>query len=149
MMEAHTAERRNYRDHDGSVVRKLCLLHVPIKPVDKPWTPECVEHLSWMVGQGGNLDGHSLERYRKLLDAQRATDKLLMYFTDGEMHGSGEEADILVRNIALCRQRRYNLLGIAYKNDSPKNLGLDCITYYSGQDVARIVAGLDRYLSRH
>jgi hypothetical protein len=149
VMEAHTSTAETFYDSSGGRQYRRVLIHCPVKAETEVWDARTLRKLEQMYGQGGNMDGHSLERYRKLLDANRATDKLLMYFTDGEMHGSGEEGEVMQRNIELCLQRRYNLLAIAYKNDSPKDFGFDCVTYKDGRDVATIVAGLDRHLSRH
>ncbi len=133
-MEAHTGR--------GSKV-----IHMPIKRFDEPWNSKSRETINAVTGSGGNYDGHSMERYRKLAQAERATDKLIMYFTDGAMHGSDEEGEVLLRNVELCRQLGIHLLAVAFNNDSPKDYGFDTVTFSGGQDIASIVAGLDKHLA--
>ena len=134
---------------EGHTGTNRYLTHTIVKDFDTPWNKDSLARLNEISGMGGNMDGHSMERYRKLAEARRTTDKLILYFTDGEMHGYGEEREILEKNIDLCRKLGIHLLAVSYQNDSPTQLGLETIRFDSGQDIASIVSGLDAYLSTH
>jgi hypothetical protein len=139
-MYAHTA---------GSDFYSRSLEHVVIKAPDENWKSKGVqETLFAQKGRSTNLDGHSLEQYRKLILQERATDKMLMYFTDGEMPCANfnEELDLLKENIAILRRHRVHLVGCGYRTDSPKRHGLDTIQYDDPSDVASIVKGLEERL---
>lgn len=144
-MYAHTA----CRTQDGSPGRDLEI--VVIKGPDENWKTKGVQEMLFAQrGRSTNLDGHSLEYYRKLIVKERATDKLLMYFTDGEMPNANfdEELRLLQENIAILRRNQVNLLGIGYRTDSPKRHGLDTIQYDKPDDVKAIVKGLEDRLLR-
>ena len=146
-MYAHTSGTKY--DSDGDL--QLCLEHVLIKGVDDNWRDKAVQRtLFAQRGRGCNLDGHTLEQYRKRIEAVRATDKLLMYFTDGAMPAMNkeEELPILKENIELLRKSRTTLVGVGYRTDSPKQHGLDTIEINSPEDIASIVAGLEARLLR-
>ena len=142
-MYAHTASGGDY----GTMLE-----HVEIKSPRDNWKVKGVqETLFAQHGRGTNLDGHSLEQYRKVIEAERATDKLMMYFTDGEMPYSNfyEELELLKENIELLRRQRVHLIGVGYRTDSPKAHGLDTIQYDDPSDIRTIVKGLeDRLLKR-
>jgi hypothetical protein len=139
-MYAHTA---------GQDYRNRTLEHVVIKAPDENWKTKGVQQtLFAQKGRSTNLDGHSLEQYRKLILAERASDKMLMYFTDGEMPCANfyEELELLKENIAILQRNRVHLIGCGYRTDSPKEHGLDTIQYDEPEDVAAIVKGLEARL---
>lgn len=122
---------------------------VEIKATAEHWRARGVqETLFIQQGRGTNLDGHALEQYRKIIEESRATDKLLMYFTDGEMPFANfnEELALLKENIERLRRQRVNLIGCGYRTDSPKEHGLDTIQFDAPEDVAAIVKGLEARL---
>jgi len=143
-LEAHASSS------DQNSVRGYDLRHITIKSPDEPWTPECKQALSGLYAFGCNLDGHSMERYRKIAQARRETDKLIVYFTDGAMpmFNRDEELEILQREIKTCRQLGIALTGVGYQTDSPAQHGLETIVYESSTDIPSIVAGLERHLSK-
>lgn len=146
-MYAHTSGTK--RDQDGNT--QLALEHVLIKGVDENWRDKSVQRMLFSQrGRGCNLDGHSLEQYRKRIEAQRATDKLLLYFTDGAMPAlnAHEELPILKENIEILRRSRTTLIGVGYRTDSPKQHGLDTIEINGPEDIASIVKGLEDRLLR-
>jgi hypothetical protein len=124
---------------------------VEIKRPDQNWKERGVQEMLFaQSGRSTNLDGHTLEQYRKMILAERATDKLLLYFTDGEMPGSNfdEELVLLKENIEILRRNRVNLIGCGYRTDSPSRHGLDTIQYNEPNDVKSIVEGLEARLLR-
>jgi hypothetical protein len=143
-LEAHASED-NRNENNGWNLR-----HVTIKSPDEPWTPDCKRALSGLYSFGCNLDGHSMERYRKIAQARRETDKLIIYFTDGAMpmFNAAEELEILQKEIKLCRQMKIGLTGVGYQTDSPSRHGLETIVYNEAGDIPSIVAGLERHLSK-
>lgn len=139
-MYAHSSA---YTDHGDA------LQHIEIKSPDDNWKAHEVQDALWLQRGGGiNLDGHSLEQYRKVLESQRATDKLMLYFTDGEMPNANfsEEIVLLKENIELLKRQRVHLLGVGYRTDSPKRHGLETIQYNKPDDIASIVKGLETHL---
>jgi hypothetical protein len=128
------------------------LEHTLIKGVDENWKDPAVQNMLFaQKGRQCNLDGHSMEQYRKVLERTRATDKMLLYFTDGAMPNANiqEELPILKENIELIRRMpKTHLVGVGFQTDSPKQHGLDTIRYNSPEDVASIVKGLEDRLLR-
>lgn len=115
-----------------------------VKSPDQPWDAKAKERLCGLQPSSANLDGHTLEYYRKVLDGQPATDKLLMYYTDGAMPAENyrEELAILQREIEVCKQRGYTLVGVGVRNDDPNKHGLDTIRIDRVDDVPKVVNGL-------
>lgn len=143
-MYAHTSMDVDY----GS---GLALEHVLIKGVNENWRDKKVQQILFsQTARGYNLDGHSMEQYRKVMEASRATDKLLMYFTDGKMpmQNYNEELELLTENIEKLRKMRTHLVGIGWQTDSPRRHGLDTICINSAEDIPTIVKGLEDRLLR-
>lgn len=128
-----------------------CLEHVEVKGPDTNWKANGVQDVLFAQrGRGVNLDGHSLEQYRKVVEAQRATDKMVMYFTDGEMPNANfdEELRLLKENIEILKRQRTHIFGVGYRTDAPKNHGLDTIRFSTPEDIPSIVKGLEDRLLR-
>lgn len=97
-----------------------------------------------------NLDGHTMQVYRKLLERQPGKDKLLMYFTDGEMPAANptEERAVLKNETAILRAKGIHAVGVGVGTDSPKKFGLDTIVVNTIEDVPNLVKGIGERLSR-
>jgi hypothetical protein len=65
-----------------------------IKDADEPWDTRTKERLHQIGPSSCNLDGHTLEYYRKVLDKADATDKILMYYTDGKMPQENHDEEL-------------------------------------------------------
>lgn len=121
-----------------------------IKDSDEPWTPKTEERLREIGPDSANLDGHTLEFYRKYLDKVNATDKIIMYYTDGKMPAENhdEELEILQREIKMCKRKGYTLLGVGIRTDSPIRHGLDTVQVDEKEDVVKVVKHLEKRLLR-
>lgn len=133
--------------HSGRFNKKaqIVVTHKVIKDPDEPWTTETKDRLQTVGREDvGNLDGHSLEQYRKVIEVRRETDKMLLYVTDGAMPmmNYNEELEVLQREMLILKRQRVNLFGVGYKTDSPKQHGMDTVVVESGQDLPGLISGL-------
>jgi hypothetical protein len=132
---------RSSKENYGQVV----VTHKVIKSPDEPWTSECKDRLQYVGREDtGNLDGHTLEQYRKIVQPRRETDKMILYVTDGAMpmFNYHEELEVLQRELETLRRLRVNMFGVGYQTDSPKQHGMDTIVIEGGQDLPGLVSGL-------
>ena len=119
-----------------------------VKERQDPWDTNMHERLFALGPDAANLDGHTLEYYRKRLDEQTATDKIILYYTDGKMPAENhdEELEILQREIKICQKRGYTLLGVGIRTDSPIRHGLDTVQVDTEADVVKVVKHLEKRL---
>lgn len=124
------------------------LVMFSIKEPRELWSEQTRMRLEQIGPYAMNLDGHSLEYYRKRLDESNATDKVLLYYSDGKMpaENHNEELAILRREIRICKQRNYTLLGVGIRTDSPKRHGLDTVQVDEDADVSKVVKHLEKRL---
>lgn len=119
-----------------------------IKDREEPWDTGTRERLHQIGPDSCNLDGHTLEFYRKRLDESDATDKIIMYYTDGKMPAENhdEELEILTRELRICKQKRYAVMGVGIRTDSPVRHGLDTVQVDDDEDIPRVVKHLEKRL---
>lgn len=119
-----------------------------VKTPEEIWDTERKDRLMALGPASANLDGHSLEYYRKVLDRVQATDKIILYYTDGKMpaENHNEELEILQREIRICKQRNYTLLGVGIRTDSPVRHGLDTVQVDEEKDVVKVIKHLEKRL---
>ncbi len=119
-----------------------------IKSADQMWDNTTRAALAEIGPSSANLDGHTLEFYRKVADSEKATNKVILYYTDGAMplENYNEELEILQREIALIRQKKITLLGVGVRTDSPTKHGLDTVQINDPSEVGKVVAHLERVL---
>ena len=137
--------------HTGQYVDGISNLTLDIyvlKDWDDPWSAVIQDRFAKIGPTAANLDGHTMEFYRKQLDRRTETDKVLMYYTDGDMpmENYAEELNILRREIKECQRRSYTLMAVAIENDEPQAYGLDTVRVDSQNDVKRVVAHLEKRL---
>lgn len=136
--------------HSGDYMRsgkyELTMFHVK-NPGDS-WDSQAKARCLNLRHHQANLDGHTLEFYRRVSMSERATDRLIMYFTDGAMpaENPAEELQVLQRNIKLCQQQKVRLVAVAVKNEDPKRYGLDTIRYDGLRDLPRLIDELGKRL---
>ena len=123
------------------------LIH-EVKSPEEPWGPQQKQAMGRLGPYSGNLDGHTLEYYRKVLDKRNETDRVILYYTDGAMPAENysEELAVLQENILLCNKRGYTLLGVGVLTDSPKKHGLDTVRLDGPEDVPGVVEALRKRL---
>lgn len=143
---AHSTEEPNGWDWSENS------MHVSITTVkdwkDK-WNKETKAVMSSIGPVSGNLDGHSMQFYRKQLDAVQATDKILIYFTDGAMPASNydEELEVLQEEIEVCKKRGYTLLGVGIDTNSPEEHGLETVEVDGAGDIHKVVDKLQKKIA--
>ena len=119
-----------------------------VKNVKEPWGAKQKLALDKVWATAWNLDGHTLEFYRKVAQASRATDRIILYYTDGQMPAENyrEELHILKREIKTCRELGINLLGVGAWNDEPKQYGLEMVRFDSLSDTPKVLEALRKKL---
>ena len=119
-----------------------------VKEGHEPWDKNTQERLTAIGPDAANLDGHTLEYYRKVMDRVVATDKIILYYTDGKMPAENhdEELEILQREIKVCKKKGYTLLGVGIRTDSPVRHGLDTVQVDEHSDVVKVVRHLEKRL---
>jgi len=120
-----------------------------IKGPDEKWGVKQKEALATLQPYSANLDGHTLEFYRKVAQASRATDKVILYYTDGHMplENYAEELVILQDEIKTCARAGIKLVGIGVETDAPADHGLDTIRLDGINDIPAVVEALRKRLS--
>lgn len=133
--------------HSGSM-SKVDIFEV--KGPKERWGTEQKEALDKLVPFSANLDGHTLEYYRKVLQKRTETDRLLLYYTDGAMPAANyvEELEVLQREIKICDQMGIHLVGIGVQSDSPTEHGLDTILLNEIEDIPDVVNELRKRLMK-
>ena len=142
------AHSGNYTDPGRGRAGGLDLDIYLIKEPHEPWDNKPQERLTSIGPDAANLDGHTLEYYRKMCDRVQATDKIILYYTDGKMPAENhdEELEILQREIKICKQKGYTLLGVGIRTDSPVRHGLDTVQVDEHSDVVKVVRHLEKRL---
>lgn len=126
----------------------MALFHV--KDWNEPWDNAVRERVATIRPVGGNLDGHALEFMRNHISKQDATDKIILYYTDGKMPAANaeEELEVLQRQLKLCRRQQIELLGVGICTDSPVRHGLDTVQVDTDDDLKTVVDHLGKRLLR-
>jgi hypothetical protein len=119
-----------------------------VKAPGEPWNNTTRTRLTELGPDSCNLDGHTLEFYRKILDERRETDRVIQYYTDGQMplENYEEELAVLQHNIKICRDRGYHLMAVGCNTDSPQAHGFDTVRIDDVEDVSKVVQHLGRRL---
>lgn len=119
-----------------------------IKEWDQAWDSKAQDRLFKATPVQANLDGHTLEFYRKQMDKVKATDKIIMYYSDGEMplENYREELTILKKEIAICKQRGYVLMGVGARTDSPTQHGLITVRIDDITEIQNVVKHLGKQI---
>lgn len=123
---------------------------LPVKKLEDPWNEESKTKLANLNPICDNLDGHALEYGRKLLQQSTATDKILIYYSDGVMPAANyeEEKEILKREIEICKKLGITLLGVGIHTDSPKQWGMDTVRIDNDEDIMKVLDQLEQRLER-
>jgi hypothetical protein len=138
---AHTAQSKSggWSDND------LYLDMFEIKGFDQAWNPDAKKALQDVSSLAENLDGHGVEYYRRMIERHSATDKIILYYSDGKMPAANhdEELEILQREIKYCRSRHITLLGVGIRTNSPQRHGLDTVRVDKDSDISKVVKHLE------
>lgn len=125
------------------------VLIVPIKEANERWNNETRQRLAGLDAVAANLDGHTLEFYRKRMQRSKATDKIILYYTDGAMPAENyeEELEILQREIDNCKRLGIRLAAVGINSTDPEQYGLQTALLRSTDDVREAVVQLQGMLS--
>lgn len=143
------AHSGNYHKPRGSRAEGMDLDIYIIKEHNQPWNDEVKIALREIGPDNCNLDGHTLEYYRKYIERRPETDKIILYYTDGKMPAENhdEELVILQREIKVCKRKNITLLGVGIRTDSPVRHGLDTVQVDTDEDIVKVVRHLEKRLS--
>lgn len=141
---AHTANG----SWDSYSYSNLWLDVYEIKAFDQPWADKAKAALNKISADAENLDGHGVEYYRRIIERHPATDKIILYYSDGKMPAANhdEELEILQREIAYCKAKQITLLGVGIRTDSPRRHGLDTVQVNDDSDTSKVVKHLQSAL---
>lgn len=137
---AHTAEPEDSGD--------LSLEIYEIKNFREQWHDQAKEALDNIGSYSQNLDGHTIEYYRKLIEREQTTDKIILYYTDGKMPAANfkEELNVLQDQILHCKRQGIELMGVGIRTDSPIRHGLDTVRVDTDSDLVKVVEHLEKKL---
>lgn len=124
-------------------------MHVTwVKDWDEPWSTQAKQNMENLAAVGGNLDGHAMEFMRKSLRARPETDKVLLYYTDGQFPAANadEELDVLQRQLQLVKRDQITLLGVGIRTNSPVEHGLDTVEVHGDDDLPAVIDHLGKRL---
>ena len=126
---------------------QVCLMEV--KSLHAIWDKKAIQALTDLDAYGGNLDGHTLEFYRKRAQESSAEKRMILYYTDGAMPAANydEELEILQREIEICKKQGISLVGVGVGTDSPTRHGLDTIRLDSMEDIPLVVDELRKRIN--
>lgn len=132
---AHSGQR------DSLIIRS-------VKTFEEPWSKSAIARLAGLRPVAANLDGHTMEFYRKRLQEVQATDKILMYYSDGAMplENFTEELAIIKREIKTCRQLGIELMSVGIGSDDPADHGLDNVRIDSSSEIIKVAKHLEKRL---
>jgi hypothetical protein len=127
--------------HTGS---HSSLVIYEVKSFDEPWSTKQKEKMGRLGPRSANLDGHTLEYYRKRIEKVQTTDRIIMYYSDGAMplENYDEELAILKREIKVCAKKDITLMAVGVRSDAPVQHGLDTARLDSMDDISKVVKHL-------
>lgn len=120
---------------------RLSLDCYEIKAPGDPWTPRIGDDLRNLNIGSTNFDGSTMTLYRRILAARPATQKVLLYFTDGAIPGSGgqTEAQIMRDEVEACKRQGITLLGVGAETLSPEDFGIPTVSLDKQEDVKKVL----------
>lgn len=145
---AHTAN--NATNADGGRVPGIVNHLVVVKEANEPWNDAARDRLRRLKGEGVNLDGHTIEAFRKRAEKRREVGKIILYYTDGAMpaYNNAEELQIMQREFGILKRLGALLVGVGVGTDSPKRHGLDTMAFNSNDDIPALVDGLRKRIEK-
>lgn len=143
----HTADwTEDYiKNHQNRSQEDWAMVMHQIKDWETPWNQKTQEGLAWLHAVSTNLDGHNLEFLRKRLVMSNATDKILLYYTDGQMPSANkeDELDVLKREVATYQRLGITMLGVGIGTQSPKKWGMDTVRVDNKGDIGKVIKHLE------
>ncbi len=146
----HTGGRDEYWKPNGRYTGSLeNLMILWIKKLEEPWNDDTRRRLANLAPLANNYDGHTLEFHRKILERRRETDRILIYYTDGEMPAANPEEELEVLQTELINMDRAGIkkLAVGINTTSPEAYGFDTVKVESDEDLIKVVEQLKTYLT--
>lgn len=142
---AHSAKRDVYEGNYGFAF----YLH-RIKGWNEPWSEEKRNGVRQLAPHQGNLDGCAMEFSSKEINRVQATDKIVLYYTDGKMPAANHDEELVKLQgiIPKLRNSGVTLLGVGMATDSPTRHGLDTVMVQGPEDVKAVIEQLSKRLTR-
>lgn len=146
---AHTADTYDGPLAKGNDEDAYVMQMHRVKSWTDPWNQKTQEGLAWLHSVSTNLDGHTLEFYRKRLMLSKATTKILLYYTDGAMPAANyeDELEVLKREVDLYKRMGIIMLGVGVGTDSPRRWGMDTVRINNKGDIIKVVKHLEGCLT--
>lgn len=121
-----------------------------VKEPHEPWNEATRRRLEALGPDEGNLDGHTLQIYRKIAEKQNVTDRIVMYYTDGQIPAANgeEEGGVLVREVDHCSKNDITLMGVGIRTDSLAKFGFNYVRVDTDDDIVRVVDNLEERLAK-
>jgi cobalamin biosynthesis protein CobT len=122
---------------------------LPFKTSTERWTDESRKKLAAIQGLSENLDGHTLEQYINYLAGMEGDEKILFYYTDGQMPASNydEEREVLIAQCERAKRLGIHLIGVGINTDSPSRYGMETVQIDSDEDIHKVIALLEQRLT--
>jgi len=138
-----------YVDPDADEMPSMDVWIFDVKQPNEPWNAATKTRLAEIRPQAGNLDGHTLEFYRKVAERSGATDVAICYYTDGAMPASNydEELEILQREIRYCLRQGISLLAVGIDTSSPEEHGFETVRVDTDADLPKVIRQLGKQLT--
>jgi hypothetical protein len=126
---------------DGDIGGLMMVEVNVVKEETQPWDAAARESLAMVNSYGNNLDGHMMEFCRKRCDESSATDKHILYLTDGAMPEANryDETEVLVRELKECARRGYDVIGAGIHTSSPERYGLPTCRLDTIDDIPNLL----------
>lgn len=147
----HSGNRYQEKSYSGTVLSSTEAMDIiVIKTFDDPWSTDTKNIMKSVRPHGANLDGHTLEFYRKRLDEEHTTDRIIMYYTDGLMPyaNKDEELEVLEREIKVCARKGYILMGVEVGERAHCPPELDTCQVIDESDIRIPVKHLEKRLAQ-
>lgn len=121
-----------------------------VKMPKEAWSKKTKDNLRSLNSTGANLDGHTMQFYRKRAELSGATDKIVMYYTDGAMPALNhdEELEVIRHEVAYCKKNNITLMAVGMGVDTPTKHGLDTAVVYDSSDYRKVVEHLGKRLMK-
>lgn len=123
---------------------------LPFKAANEQWTPTGREKLAAIQPLSENLDGHTLEQYINASLKIESEERIILYYTDGEMPMSNynEEREVLIRQCQRAKEKGIHLIGVGINTNSPSRYGMETVQVDSDEDISKVIDLLEKKLSR-
>ena len=143
-----TLSRDSVYDQYRPYAREYAFVKIVLKDWNEPWSSNQLEAAKNLFSYDCNLDGHALAYGRSEILKQRATDRLIMYYSDGQMPAENhdEELALLKKELKILSSQGVIVAGVGVNTDSPTKHGLPTVRLDSETDVPKVVDHLEKLM---